>query len=204
MGFMNSVGNFMQSINPLEWGKKLTEESASAKDQRRSLDETGLASNQFAEYNQGGYQALTEEARAQREALRRIASGQDSISREQLRQGLQQNVAAQRSMAASAAPQNAAMAARTAAINAGRMGMGMSGQAAIAGLQEQRAAQEALNRMILEQRQQDLQGALGSRQNAISAYGGIKPEGSKLEQWMPVINAGIGFAGTMAGRPGGK
>lgn len=164
-----------------------TDESASSKNKRSDLDETGQAANQFAEYNQGGYQQLTGEAAAQRDALRRQASGQDSLSSEQLRQGLQQNLASQRSMAAGASPGNSAMAARNAAMNMGRAASGMSGAAATAGIQERRAAQDALSQMILQQRGQDLQGALGSRQNAISGYGGITPEGTWLDKNAPLI-----------------
>lgn len=189
MGFMSSVGNFMQKLNPIDFAKKLTEESDSTKKQRADLDETGLASNQFAEYNQGGYQGLTGEAAAQRDALRRQALGQDSLSSEQLRQGLQQNLASQRSMAASASPGNSAMAARNAAMNMGRAASGMSGAAATAGIQERQAAQNALSQMILQQRAQNLQGALGSRQNAISGYGGITPEGSTLDKIAPLVKA---------------
>ena len=181
----------------------LVEESQSTKDQRANLDETGLAANQFAEYNQGGYQALGAEAAAQRDALRRQAMGQDSLSAEQLRQGLQQNLASQRSMAAGASPGNSAMAARNAAMNMGRAASGMSGAAATAGIQERRAAQDALAQMILQQRGQDLQGALGSRQTAVGAYGQINPEGSKLDKWSPFIKMmadGAAAAGGMGGK----
>ena len=71
-------------------------------------------------------------------------------------------------MAASASPANAAMAARTAATQMGRLGAGMSGAAAMAGIQERNAAQQALNDSILRQQQLQLQGALGARQNAIA------------------------------------
>lgn len=115
----------------------------------------------------------------------RIAQGMDSISAEQLRQGLEQNIAGQRSMAAGAAPQNAAMAARTAAINAGRMGAGMSGQAAMAGLQERRDAlgaqmgamqgqgqmQGLMQQGLMGQRGQNLQAGLGGMQGAMQGYG---------------------------------
>lgn len=179
--------------------KKLREagKAGGNENQRNRLAETGLASNQFAEYNQGGYQQLTGEAAAQRDYLRRIAGGQESIAGEQLRQGLQQNIAGQQSMAASARPGGQAMAARQAMMNAGRAATGMSGQAAIAGMQERKNAQEALNQMIMQQRQQDLQGALGSRQTAISGYGGITPVKTKLEQLLPLINAGVGAAGAL-------
>lgn len=147
-------------------------------DQRKQAD----ASNAFAGVGEQGYGAMTQESQQARDYLRRLASGQDSVSAEQLRQGMQQNVAAQRSMAASAAPQNAAMAARTAAIQAGRQGAGLAGQQAVAGLQERQAAQQALANMIMQQRGQDLQAALGSRQNANAAYGMYKPEASTMEK----------------------
>lgn len=129
----------------------------------------------------------------------RIAAGQDSISAEQLRQGLQQNQAAQMSMAAGARPGNAAMAARTAAMNMSRQGMGMSGQAAMAGLQERRDAlgaqlgamgagaqaqqgfmggqsnlQGAIQQGLLTGRGQDAQVGLGGQGLAMQGYGGIE------------------------------
>ena len=181
-----------------------TDESGSTKRKRADLNETGLASNQFAEYNQGQYQQLAGEAAAQRDALRRQASGQDSLSSEQLRQGLQQNLASQRSMAASAAPGNAAMAARNAAMNMGRAASGMSGAAATAGIQERRAAQDALSQMILQQRGQDLQGALGGRQTAVSAYNATTPEGSWLDKNAPLIKMGADGAAAVFSDERGK
>jgi len=188
----------MAWYNPFSW----TGESASTKAQRSDLDETGLASNQFAEYLQGGAQQLGQEAQATRDYLRNVAQGGQSISQEQLRQGLQAQLAAQRSMAAGAPAGSAPMAARNAAMNMNRAATGMSGQAALAGLQERRDAQNALAQMIMQQRGQDMQGALGSRGNAISAYGAIKPEGSALEKYLPLINAGVSAYG--ASKTGGK
>jgi hypothetical protein len=118
----------------------------------------------------------------------RIASGQDSISAEQLRQGLQMNQAAQMSAAAGAAPQNQVMAARNAAIQMGRQGMGLAGQQAMAGLQERRDAlggqlgamggqsqlQSAIQGGLLTGRGQDVQFGLGGQQNAIQGYGNIE------------------------------
>ena len=212
MGVLGKIFGGMSSINKINpFNKdgytnpgKLTEESSSAKNQRSDLDETGLASNQFAEYNQGGYMALGAEAAAQREALRRQASGQDSLSSEQLRQGLQQNLASQRSMAAGAAPGNAAMAARNAAMNMGRSASGMAGQAALAGIQERRAAQDALAQMILQQRGQDLQGALGARQTAAGAYGAITPEGTTLDKMAPLIKMAADGAAAASDERGKK
>ena len=205
MGWTDYAKYAIPGYGAYQVGKKIvgmTDESASTKKKRSDLDETGLASNQFAEYNQGQYQALAGEAAAQRDALRRQASGQDSLSSEQLRQGLQQNLASQRSMAAGAAPQNAAMAARNAAMNMGRAASGMSGAAATAGIQERQAAQNALSQMILQQRGQDLQGALGSRQNAISGYGGITPEGSTLDKVAPIIKAASDTAAAVSDERG--
>ena len=178
----------MSWYDPRTWG----DESASSKQKREDLNETGLASNQFAEYGQGGYQQMTNEANQARDYLRQLASGQQSVSAEQLRQGLQQNLAGQRSFAASASPQNSAMAARTAAMQMGRMGTGLAGQQAVAGLQERQQAQQALAQMISQQRGQDLQAALGSRQNAISGYNGVTAEQSGLEKWANPISGGLG------------
>jgi uncharacterized phage infection (PIP) family protein YhgE len=187
--------------------KKLTgiaDESQSAKNLRDDLNETGQAANQFAEYNQGGVQALDVESQALRDAMRRRASGQDSFSSEQLRQGLQQNLNAQRSAAASASPQNAAMASRAAMNNMNRAGIGMSGQAAMAGIQERAAAEQALARMMMEQRGQSMQGAIGSRGNAISGYGGVKPEGSTLDKWGGAVSAGLQYYANKNKPQGGK
>lgn len=189
------VGGLKSAYNGV---KSLADESDSSKQKRNDLNETGLASNQFAEYSQGGVQQLGAEAAAQRAYLGQLASGQHSVSAEQLRQGLQQNIAGQRSMAASAAPANQAMAARTAAIQMGRQGAGLAGQQAVAGLQERQQAQQALAQMIMQQRQQDMQGALGSRQTAVSAYGGVTPDQSTLQKWANPVAAGIGAGAKMS------
>lgn len=129
----------------------------------------------------------------------RIAQGQDSISAEQLRQGLQQQQAAQTSMAAGARPQDASMAALGAARNMGDAAAGMSGQAAMAGLQERRDAlgaqlgalgaganaqqgfmggqsdlQGAMQQGLLTGRGQDANVALGGQGLAMQGYGGIE------------------------------
>lgn len=177
----------------------LTAESQSTKDQRAAMEGQAGASGAFADQAQQGYGALGAEATAAREALRARAEGRaPSLSAEQLRQGLQQNVSAQRSMAAGAAPNNAVMAARTAAIQSARLGSGMAGQAALAGIQEREAAQRALDESIARQQAMALQAALGGRSTAIQGYGGVKPEGSLLDRYGPVIQAGIGAAGVAA------
>ncbi len=178
--------------NPLSWN----DESDSTKQQRADLNTQGQAASDFATTGQANFRGLGAEAYDVRDILRRQAMGQDSVTREMLRQGLQSNLSAQRSMAAGASPNNAAMAARTAAMQMGRMGAGMSGQAAIAGMQERQAATKAWMDAVNAQRQQELQAALGSRQTAIGAYGAVKPEGTDLEKAQPLINAGIGYLGS--------
>jgi hypothetical protein len=186
----DGLGNTLKKINPLSWG----DESESTTDQRNNLNSQSAAAGGFADQGQAGYGQMGAEAQQARDYLRQVAMGRESIAGEQLRQGLQQNLASQRSMAASAAPQNAAMAQRNAAANMGRASMGMTGQAALAGIQERRAAQEALMQSILQQRQQDMQVGLGSRQNAISGYGGITPEKSFLDKYGGMIVGGASMA----------
>lgn len=189
MGFLDVV------TAPYRWlGDKiggLGDESASAGEQRQNMNNQGGMASWFADQAQNNYGSTGAEAQQARDYLRRIASGQESLSREQLRQGMQQNRAAQQSFAASAAPQNQAMAALTGANNMAKAGYGMSGQAALAGIQERQGAQNALNQAILGARGQDLQAALGSRQNAISAYGGTQPDKSWMEKWAGPISGGL-------------
>jgi hypothetical protein len=181
------------------WNPSDPTKDPTADEKRKRLNEQGDAAGNFAGVGEAGYGAMSVEAQQARDYLRRLASGQESVSREQLRQGLQQNLSAQRSMAASASPQNAAMAARTAALGMGRAASGATGQAAIAGLQERQAAQQALANMIMQQRQQDLQAALGSRGNAVGAFGGVTPQGSLLDRWANPIASGLAAGAKMGG-----
>lgn len=135
--------------------------------------QAGAAAN-FANQGERGYGQLGRDMQGVRSQLARQASGQDSISREQLRQGLGREQAMQQSMAASAAPANAAMAARTAAMQAGRNSAGMAGNAAMAGIAERQAANQQLGNMLLQQRAQELQAAQGSRGQALQGYGAIE------------------------------
>lgn len=131
--------------------------------------------------------------------LRDYATGKQSLSAEQLRQGLQQNVAAQRSMAAGARGGNAAMAQRQAMINASRMGAGLSGQQATAGIQERQAFAQALADLQTKRRQQELQAAIGSRGNQLQGLGSY--EGNVTSRYgadLGVPSAGeraMGFGG---------
>ncbi len=166
-------------------------------------NQQGQAAAGFAATGQKGFGALGAESADVRDQLRRQMSGQDSLAGEQLRQGLQQNLAAQSSMAASASPQNAAMAARTAMNNAGRLGAGMSGQQALAGIAERQAATQSLGGMLDNQRQMELQAALQSRGQSIDAYGNVlnakvglagKPKG-----WERGLSAAVGAASLIPG-----
>ncbi len=180
----------MAWYKPWSWG----DESDSAKQQRGELQNQANQADSFRDYTSTSAGALGTELGADRERMRRRALGQDSLSAEQLRQGLQQQQSAQMSMAAGASPQNSAMAARTAAMMTGRNQAQMSGQAALAGIQERMSAEKQLSDMLLQQRQQDVQGTLGAGQNAINALSGQKPEGSWLDKWGGAIAAGAGYA----------
>jgi hypothetical protein len=160
--------------------------------QRANLNSQGAAAGSFADQGQQGYGAMTQESQQARDYLRDLASGKNSVSAEQLRQANQQTMSAQRSMAASASPQNGPMAALAAMQNMNRASMGLAGQQATAGLAERNAAQQGLADMILKQRQQDAQVALDSRGNAISGYGGVKPAGSTLDKWAGPTVGGLG------------
>lgn len=163
-------------------------------EQRAGLMDQANRAGSFANLGEAGFGGLGMEGDQARQFLRDQATGKISLSAEQLRQGLQQQQAGFQSMAAGGAPQNAAMNARTAMLGMGRAGSAMAGNAAVAGIQERQAAQKALMDAILGQRQQDLQAALGSRQNAISGYGGITPGASWMDTWGNAILGGAGVA----------
>src|SRR6187399_344135 len=151
----------------------------------------------FADRGEQGYGQLGAQGQLALQGLRAQSLGQNSVSAEQLRQGLQQNQAAQMSMAAGASPQNVAMAARTAAIQSGRLGAGLAGQQAIAGLQERNQAQQQYGQLLQALRAQELQAALQSRQSAMGGYGAAQagaPEKSWLEKYGPAIQSGFSAA----------
>ncbi len=189
----SSLGNWLGGAwNSLSHA---TDESPSAKAQRDALNQQAAAGGAFADQGQTQFGTMGVQGQQNIDALRQTANGQNSVSAEQLRQGLQQNLAGQRSMAASASPGNSAMAARTAATQMGRMGSGLAGQQAVAGLQERNQAQQNLTGAIQGLRGQDLQAALGGRQAAIAGYGGVKPEGSEVEKWAgPIMGAASIYA----------
>lgn len=181
MGILGDIGGFFQKIPStfLDLGKQSDEQ----KKQNAQITGQGDAAAAFANQAQGNFGQLGTDLGAQRAYLQQLAQGQNSVSAEQLRQGLGQLLAQQRSLAAGGSPRNAAAAARTAAIQSARLGAGAAGQQALAGLQERNQAQQALAQLLLQQRQQELAATQGARGQAIGAYAGYKPEGSLLDQW---------------------
>lgn len=139
------------------------------------VDPSGRISRQadqsagFGRRGRREYDSTGTRMRDTEDMLRRRAMGEDSLSAEQLRQGLQQNQTAQMSMAASARPGQGPMAARNAMMNASRMGAGLSGQQALAGIQERQQATNALGSMQMNRRAQELQQALQSQGQSLSA-----------------------------------
>ena len=174
------IGNTVWQVGTLGQGDALLGGLDRTNNEFRQVDPNGDLARQgqhadtFASNNEFGFRDLGKENAALRGQIGDIANGKNSISAEQLRQGLQQNIAGQQAMAAGARGGNQAMMARQAMMNAGRMGSGMAGQQALAGIQERQAAMQSLGNMQAQQRQMELQAALQSRQNAMQAYGGIE------------------------------
>ena len=128
----------------------------------------------FGQQGEAGFGATGDRMGGLADMLEARARGEDSLSQEQLRQGLGQALAQQQAMAAGARPGQGAMAARTAMNNMGQQASGMAGQQAMAGIQERAAAQGQLQGLLGQQRQQDLQAALGARGQALGAMGTIE------------------------------
>ncbi len=140
-------------------------------DYRNQLLQSGQQAGAFATGAQQGFNQYGQQAQASLDYLRGQMMGNNSVSAEQLRQALMQNQATQRAMAASASPQDAAMAAQTAMMNSARLGYGMSGQAATAGLQERNQAAQNYGALLSQLRGQNLQGVIGGYQTAGQNYG---------------------------------
>lgn len=182
--------------NAVKYGiNKLTDSPGDAQEAARKklLEEQAAAAGNFADYGEGGVQSLGGQMDTARQQFLDQATGKLSYSKEALRQGLMQNQAAQRSMAASASVRNGPMAALAGAQNAARLGSGMAGQSALAGIAEQQGAAKLYADATAQQRQQDLQAALQSRANATSGYGagnaGV-PEKSFAEKYGPTLISG--------------
>lgn len=172
-------------------------------ERRRRLLEAAAAGGGFADYGEGGFRSLGTEADNVRAMLQQHATGQQSFSRESLRQGLMQNQAAQRSFAAGASPQNASMMARTAMMNMSRQGSGMAGQASLADIAERQAFAKALADATMQQRQQELQAALGSRGNQINALAPQPMTPKEPTFGDRLLGAGGQIGAAAAGNPNG-
>lgn len=169
-------------------------------DKRNRLTTVGGNVGVLADDAHLSYQGLNGRLNGALDDLQARANGQNSVSALQLHQALQQNLASQRANAASASPGNAAMAARTAANNMGRLGYGLAGQQAVAGLQERNQAQDAYSGLLGMSRGQDLQGAIGAYNTQVSAYGGNQqqePGKTKMDKLAPAI---MGAAMAMSDR----
>ena len=168
----------------------------------RGVDSTGWL-GQGANYQQYGNDQLTNLG-LDLNSQARQANDQPLVSQEQLRQGLAQNIAGQRSMAAGASPANQSMAARLAMINAGRLGAGYSGQQALAAMQEH----ENLQRLNLQRQQlqsqlwnemanRGLQSNLGLEQARTARFGALLGTPTPAEQ-MAGLGKGLLQMGAMA------
>lgn len=203
---LGDVGNAVWQGATLGQGDRLSglfsDPGADQENLRKAmLAQQAQAAGSFANYAQAGYGALGQQGNDALAQLQRYAQGQDSVSAEQLRQGLQQNIAAQSSAAAGAPPRQAAAAARTAMMMSGRLGAGLAGQQAIAGLQERQQAQQQYGQLLQGLRGQDLNAALGSRQTAVQGYGAGQqgaPEKSLIEKYGPAAQAALSAAATAA------
>ncbi len=182
-GFFNKIG-----LN----GASESDEAKMAK-----LNQVGAGAMGFAGQARDNYGQLTGRLNGSLDQLQALANGQNSVSALQLHQALQQNLANQQSMAAGAAPGNAAMAARTGAMQMGRLGYGLAGQQAVAGLQERNQAAQNYASLLGQSRGQDLQGTLGGFNAASGAYGGGlngQHDPTIASQWAPIVS---GFAGAL-------
>ncbi len=166
------------------------DENGDAEQQRNNLNAQGGAAGSWADESQNNARQQGAMSSDMYKSLGDRAAGKNLISGEMLRQGLQQQYGQQRSMAAGASPQNAAMAARTGAMNMGRAASGMSGQAALAGMQEQAAAQKMQADFLQRWRDQDLGAAQGARGQSIGAYQGITPDKTWIEKFGPAAAGG--------------
>lgn len=153
--------------------------------EQAQVDQAAAAGN-FANVGESGFNRMQGNLDRSADWLNKVASGQESVSREQLRQAAESNIATQKSMAAGAAPRDAAMAAFGASRNAADIGSGLAGQQQIAGQQERDAAQRALAELQLGRSGQYLQAGLGSRQTAM----GMPPGQSWLDKYGGMIQGG--------------
>lgn len=175
-----------------------------AQGQVGKLNDVGGNAATLADDAHVNYQGLTGRLGGALDNLQGQMNGENSVSALQLHQALQQNLANQQAQAAGAAPGNQAMAARTAMNNMGKLGYGLSGQQAMAGLQERNQAGQLYASLLGSSRGQDAQTALGGYGTAAGAYGG----GLSAQQGAPTLGGSLlGAAEGVAGwamKGGGK
>lgn len=211
MSFWGDVGSI---ANPVNWvnGKNVgyltdTGQYDPTNGARTSLTGNAGQANQLGQMGAGNYGAATYQLGQANNFLNGQMQGQNSVSAEQLRQGLQQNLAAQQSQAAGASPQNAAMAARNAAQNMASLGYGMSGQAATAGLQERQNAAQQLSQNYLGMGNQAVAAATGGYGAANQGYGSAiqNPQKTPASALLSAASAAgsMGMQGGGAGAAGG-
>lgn len=186
----NDAGNWLSGTLGIGSGDPTNQD-------RNALRGVGQGAMGFAGQNQAQYGGDTAALQQERQQLLDLQSGKNSVSAEQLRQGLQQQLAQQRSMAASANPNDSAMAARNAAMNMGQASYGMAGQQALAGLAERNQATQALAGLDLGMRGQDITGTLGGYNSATGAYGSAI--GNPQKTWGSTLMGGLGGAAQIAG-----
>ena len=205
MGTFGDIAGLFNPITAIKSAGKWYDDATNRDKQGNlgSLNEQSGKAGGFADESQGRFGTLGNALSGETDHLRRVARGEESVSAMQLGQALQKNQAAQQSMAAGARPGNAAMAARTAAMQAGRQGAGLAGQQAIAGIQERQQAQQALTNAIMQQRQQELAATQGARGQAIGGYGagftGAMQNPTGLEKGLGFVKD-IGSIASMKGK----
>lgn len=95
--------------------------------------------------------------------LMRQATGQDSFAAAKLKQDMGRLQAQQMSTMASASPQNAALASRTASQNMGQIGADMAGQSQLAQIAERTAAAQVAGGVLGQGRAGDIDAYLGAQ-----------------------------------------
>jgi len=195
MGFWDN-----DTFHPGRWGGDLAGafgvgSGDPANADRQALSGQAAASGAFADQGQQGFANLGAQGQGVIDALKAQANGQNSVSALQLQQALGQNLAAQQAQAASASPQNAAMAMRLAAMNSARLGTGLAGQQAVAGLQERNQAQQNLAQFLNQQQNMQLQAALQGRATAASGYGNTLGNNAQKSAGSLILGGITGGAG---------
>jgi hypothetical protein len=195
MSWYDSVGNFF-GVGNNDTGAQY----------RNALTANGQAAGNFGGQLANNYQNNQAGINSTIGQFQNLANGNDSVSMEQARQNLARGQAQQMSMAASAAPQNQGMAARTAMIGAGNLASGVMGQQALAGLQERQNALASMGQLQTTQSGQNINGAIGAYGASNQAYGTNLQ--NKPQSWWqgvvgPLVGGAMGAAGGAAGGMGG-